>query len=72
MSKFVIRLCCSIIGLFCLAVMIYGLIDSWADSSLMHKIITIIAILGWVAINYDLITLKYNWLRRILGMTNDE
>ena len=66
MGKLVIRLCCSVIGLFCLAVMIYGLIDSWADSSLSHKIITIIAILGWVDINYNLVTLKYRWLRRIL------
>ncbi len=66
MSMFVIRLCCSVIGLFCLTVMVYGLTDSWADSSLSRKIITIIAILGWVDINYNLITLKYRWLRRIL------
>lgn len=72
MSRFIIRLCCTIIGLFCLTVMIYGLIDGWAESSLSHKIITILAILGWVDINYDIITLKYNWLRRILGITNDE
>lgn len=67
MSNIIIRLCCSIIGLFCLTVMIYGLIDSWADISPLHKIISVLAIAGWVDINYGLITLRYQWLRRILG-----
>ena len=36
MSNIIIRPCCSIIRLFCLTVMIYRLIDSWADISLLH------------------------------------
>ena len=67
MSKFIIRLCCSVIALFCLVVMILQLIDNWADSSLMRKIANSLAILGWVDINVGLINLRYRWLRRILG-----
>ncbi len=47
--------------------MICLLIDNWADSSLIDKAITTLAILGWVGISYDLFTLKYRWLRRIVG-----
>lgn len=67
MRKLVFRVCCTIIGLLCLAFMICLLIDNWADSSLIDKAITTLAILGWVGISYDLFTLKYRWLRRIVG-----
>jgi hypothetical protein len=67
MRKSTFRICCAIVGVCCLVALVHGLIDSWTRISLLHKVISILAILGWVDINYKLIYLRYHWMRHILG-----
>ena len=67
MRKSTFKICCAIVGVCCLVALVHGLINSWTRISLLHKVISILAILGWVDICYNLITLKYHWQHRILG-----
>ena len=61
----------SFIGLICMAAtlaMAKICIDKWATSTLLRDILRIVALLAWCSITYKVITLKYNWLRKLAGI----
>ncbi len=46
------------------------LIDNWDTISIVRKCVRIFACLGWVYITYNVVTLRYKWLRKLTGNNN--
>lgn len=56
------------VGLICMSIILYmasEIINSWETTSAMRKIVKFFAMLGWCYITYNVITLKYKWLKRL-------
>ena len=61
----------SIVGLICMAAMLgvaKNCIDHWAASTLIRNVLRIMALLAWGIITYKVVTLKYNWIRKLAGI----
>lgn len=61
----------SIFGLISMSLLLWMIkitIDKWNVSETVYDIIRIGACIGWVSISYKVITLKYNWLRKLSGI----
>ncbi len=46
------------------------LIAKWDTLSIVRKSVKILVCFGWVYITYNAITLKYKWLRKLIGKNN--
>ena len=55
----------ALVGMSGLWGMFVFLFDTWETRSLIHKIIGFLAIIGWAYITYNMITLKYKWIRKL-------
>lgn len=65
MKKRIIVIIAALIGMSCTLGMLDFLLDSWETRGWWYRIIGFIALLGWVHITYNMITLKYKWIRRL-------
>ena len=43
-------------------------IDKWATSSLLRDVLRAITLVYWTYITYNIITLKFNWVRKLAGI----
>lgn len=65
MKKKIIICLAALIGMSGLWGMFVSLLNTWETRSLIHKIIGLFALIGWGYITYNLITLKYKWIRKL-------
>ncbi|MBE6287034.1 MAG: hypothetical protein E7099_02425 [Mediterranea massiliensis] len=65
MKKKIIIIITALIGMSCILGMLDFLLDSWETRGWFRRIISFAALLGWVYITYNMITLKYKWIRRL-------
>ena len=65
MKKKIIICLATLIGMSGLWGMFVSLLNTWDTRSLIHKIIGLFALMGWGYITYNLITLKYKWIRKL-------
>lgn len=49
----------------CLLGILAYFMDTWETDSSVHKLIRLIIILGWTYVTYNMITLKYKWIRKL-------
>ncbi|MBO5250614.1 MAG: hypothetical protein J6B31_01230 [Bacteroidaceae bacterium] len=59
-KKIIISITAAIV-MSCLLGIISYLVDTWE----CHKVVRWIILVGWVYITYNMITLKYNWIRKL-------
>lgn len=59
-KKIIISITAAIVMSFLLGVVNY-LVDAWE----CHEVVRWIILVGWVYITYNMITLKYNWIRKL-------
>lgn len=43
-------------------------IDKWATSSFIRDVMRVVACMFWVYWTYNVVTLKYKWLRKLAGI----
>ena len=65
MKKKIIVSIAALICMSCLLGMIDFLLDTWETRNLFRKILGLMALLGWGCITYNMITLKYKWIRKL-------
>lgn len=65
MKKKVIISLAAIVCMSCLLGMLAILLDSWESRNWFRRAISIVALLGWGYITYNMITLKYKWIRKL-------
>jgi len=65
MKKKIIVSIAAAIGMSCLLGMLNFLLDTWESNGWYRRIISFLALLGWAYITYNMITLKYKWLRKL-------
>ena len=65
MKKKIIVSISALICMSCLLGMIDFLLDTWETRNLFRKVLGGMALMGWVCITYNMITLKYKWLRKL-------
>ena len=65
MKKRIIVSISALICMSCLLGMIDFLLDTWETRNLFRKVLGGMALMGWVCITYNMITLKYKWLRKL-------
>ncbi|MCQ2220501.1 MAG: hypothetical protein MJZ12_03865 [Prevotella sp.] len=61
----------SIFGLIFMSITLGGIwlcIDEWAAKPLFYDILRIAACIMWADWTYKVVTLKYNWLRKLAGI----
>ncbi len=60
-------------GLICMSIVLYmvsEIIDSWETVPFVRKAVKLLALAGWCWITYNVITLKYKFLKRLTGKQN--
>lgn len=65
MRKKIIVIAAALIGMSCLLGMLAFLLENWETRSFLRKAVGTAALLGWVHITYNLMTLKYKWIRKL-------
>lgn len=65
MKKKIIVIIAALIGMSCLIGMLDFLLDTWESRGWFSRFIGFLALNGWVYITYNMITLKYKWIRRL-------
>lgn len=65
MKKKIIVSIAALVCMSCILGCICILFDKWETDSSFEKLIRLLAILGWVYITYNMITLKYKWIRKL-------
>lgn len=49
----------------CILGMLDFLLESWEESGWFRRFLSFLALLGWVHITYNMVTLKYKWLKKL-------
>lgn len=60
-------------GLICMSIVLYmvsEIIDSWETVPIVRKAVKLLALAGWCWITYNVITLKYKFLKQLTGKQN--
>lgn len=65
MKKKIIVIIAALIGMSCLLGMLDFLLDTWETNSWFRRVINFLALIGWGQITYNMITLKYKWIRKL-------
>ena len=65
MRKKIIVSITALICMSCLLGMLDFLLDTWESRGLIRKILGLLALMGWVYITFNMITLKYKWIRKL-------
>lgn len=64
-KKKIIIIIAAAVSMSCLLGMFNYLLDTWESDGWFRKVISFFALLGWVHITYNMITLKYKWIRKL-------
>lgn len=64
-KKKIIVIIAALISMSCLLGMLDFLLDTWESNGWYRRVISLLALLGWVHITYNMITLKYKWIRKL-------
>ena len=65
MIKKTLYIIAALISMSCLLGMLDFLLDTWESNGWYRRVISLLALLGWVHITYNMITLKYKWIRKL-------
>lgn len=65
MKKKIFVIIAAVVSMSCLLGMFNCLLDTWESDGWTHRGICFGALLGWVHITYNMITLKYKWIRNL-------
>lgn len=65
MKKKIIVIIMALVGMDCILGMLDFLLESWEESGWFRRFLSFLALLGWVHITYNMVTLKYRWLKKL-------
>lgn len=65
MKKKVVVIIAIIICMSAILSMLNLLFKSWESTGWLRNSMRIVALIGWVYITYNMITLKYNWIKKL-------
>ena len=65
MKKKIIVIIMAIVGMACILGMLDFLLESWEESGWFRRFLSFLALLGWMHITYNMVTLKYKWLKKL-------
>lgn len=64
MKKKIVVVVGAAIAMCCLWGVFAFLLDSWTERGTFRKVVGLLALAGWVAFTYNVVTLKYRWIRK--------